>query len=136
MSCCCRCCLFWNLIKKWQEFLSLFLWHLCSLLLWCAILWKLSRPIKFDIRLNTYIHLALLFRQHRPFIFWTRPNEFGSMTARKDDSCPMKSIFCHKRPKRPYRTIQDHEKAIQDHEKAIQYHNRLYKTVKGHTRPQ
>ena len=28
----------------------------------------------------------------------TRPNEFGSMTARKDDSSPSKSIFCHKRP--------------------------------------
>ena len=28
----------------------------------------------------------------------TRPNEFGSMTARKDDSSPIKSTFCHKRP--------------------------------------
>ena len=28
----------------------------------------------------------------------TRPNEFGSMTARKDDTSPVKSIFCHKRP--------------------------------------
>ena len=28
----------------------------------------------------------------------TRPNEFGSMTARKDDTSPIRSIFCHARP--------------------------------------
>ena len=28
----------------------------------------------------------------------TRPNEFGSMTARKDDRSPIRSIFCHERP--------------------------------------
>ena len=27
-----------------------------------------------------------------------RPNEFVSMTARKDDTSPVKSIFDHKRP--------------------------------------
>ena len=27
-----------------------------------------------------------------------RPNKFGSMTARKDDTSPVKSIFDHKRP--------------------------------------
>ena len=26
----------------------------------------------------------------------TRPNKFGSMTARKDDTSPMKPIFCQK----------------------------------------
>ena len=30
----------------------------------------------------------------------TRPNEFGSMTARNDNTCPIESIFCHKRPLR------------------------------------
>ena len=39
----------------------------------------------------------------------TRPNEFGSLTARKDDKNPIESIFCHKRPymtiKRLYKTI-------------------------------
>ena len=37
-----------------------------------------------------------------------RPNELGSMTARKDDSSPIKSIFCHKE------AIQDHRNAIKD----------------------
>ena len=31
-------------------------------------------------------------------VIWTRPNEFGSMTARKDNTSPIKSIFCHWRP--------------------------------------
>ena len=63
----------------------------------------------------------------------TRPNEFGSMTARKDNSSPIKSIFCHKRSiKRPCKTI----KGIQDHEKAAQYHERSCKNIKGHTRQQ
>ena len=28
----------------------------------------------------------------------TRPNEFGSMTARKDDTSPIRSISYHERP--------------------------------------
>ena len=38
----------------------------------------------------------------------TRPNEFGSMTTRKDDIVsPIKSIFCYKRP---CKTMQDYER--------------------------
>ena len=40
------------------------------------------------------------------------------MTARKDDTSPIKSIFCHK-------------SAIQHHKKAIQYNKRPYKTCKA-----
>ena len=38
----------------------------------------------------------------------TRPNEFGSMTARKNDRSQIKPVFCHKGP---------------------------LKAIKGHTRP-
>ena len=56
------------------------------------------------------------------FYMQTRPNEFGSMTERKDNPSPIKSIFCHKREKKPYKTMK--------------CHTRSYKTIKGHTRPQ
>ena len=38
----------------------------------------------------------------------TRSNEFGSMTAGKDDKIPSKSIFCHKTAIKGY-TVQDHK---------------------------
>ena len=44
------------------------------------------------------------------------PNEFVSMTARKDDSSRIKSIFCHKRSyetiKRPITTIKGHTRLV------------------------
>ena len=61
------------------------------------------------------------------------------MTARKDDKCPIKSIFCHKRPKQAVpghtKAIPDHEKAIPDHEKAIHDHNRSLEAMLGSKRP-
>ena len=46
----------------------------------------------------------------------TRPNEFGSMTLRKDDILPLKTIKCDRKPyeghKRPYKNTLGHTKAI------------------------
>ena len=55
----------------------------------------------------------------------TPMNECESMTARKDDSNPLKSIFCHK----------NNEKATQDHKKAVQYHEMPYKIMQDQERP-
>ena len=49
----------------------------------------------------------------------TRPNKCASMTARKDDSSPIKSIFCFKWPQKGH---------------TISWN--AYKTIYGHTRPQ
>ena len=46
----------------------------------------------------------------------TRPNDFGSMTARKDDILPLKTMKCNRKPyeghKRPYKNTIGHTKAI------------------------
>ena len=44
----------------------------------------------------------------------TRPNEFRSMTARKDGRSPVKSISCYKKPQKGHKRPQ----------KAIQYQNK------------
>ena len=56
--------------------------------------------------------IAILQKKNRYYFKLIRPNEFGSMTARKDNTSQIKSIFCHKRSiqehKRPYKTMQGH----------------------------
>ena len=62
-------------------------------------------------------------------LFVTRPNEFGSMTARKDHIkvryVAIKGLY--KTIKRPYNTIKDHTRQC----KAIQYHKRPYQIKMG-----
>ena len=51
----------------------------------------------------------------------TRQIEFGSMTARKDDSSPIKSIFCHKRPQNnAMKYYSRQQKSIQDHNRSLE----------------
>ena len=64
----------------------------------------------------------------KPTMNGTRLNEFGSLTARKNDTSPIKSIFCYFKTKRPLKNQKGHINATKDHE-------RQCKTTKGRTRP-
>ena len=55
------------------------------------------------------------------YVTRTRRNEFGSMTARKGNAKPLKTI------KRPYKTIKRPQKTLKGHE-------RPYKTTIGRSR--
>ena len=56
----------------------------------------------------------------------TRPNEFGSMSTRKDITRPIKSIFCRKRPLKGYKRPSNCYKRTM---------KRPYKAMLGRTRP-
>ena len=103
---------------------------------WFGLVWSFLAvidPNSFGLLVLVFTWILAQKRLERT----TRPNEFGSMTARKDNARLIKSIFCPKWPQKGY----THKKAIKCHtrscktKKAIQDHKRSLKAMLGPVRP-
>ena len=95
----------------------------------CHWNWRIRKGVNRRLPLSDDDFQSMIKTQHllssrklrflNVFFFKARPNEFGFMTARKDYSSPIKSIFCHKEKiTRPCKAVQFHElpyTTMQDH---------------------